>query len=343
MHHLGLDPEEPEASAWGQAFSRLSAGARLRLGLTGTPFRADNLAFCAARRERVRDGQEWVEQIVPDLSVEPRQLIVAGDVRPLEFRFQDGWVDHGRQAELLETGQTAAVGDVERSPLSQEQRESWRARNLRRAIQLGDSSSIALRLLLNARRRLERVRREHAGAGGLVIARNIAHARRVCGLLEEEGDQVLLVHSQDPEAAQRMEAFKAGGADWLVSIDMCAEGFDAPRLRVVAYLTTVVSRTRFVQAITRAVRMDGSRAGLEAVPRHPSYVFAPADPLLMQVARTWSLSEPYVLRSRTAAEGEDDSPGPGRASALPLQALEDGAGELIKLRGPQLPNFVMQR
>ena len=343
VHHLGLDPEEPEASAWGQAFSRLSAGARLRLGLTGTPFRADNLAFCAARRERVRDGQEWVEQIVPDLSVEPRQLIVAGDVRPLEFRFQDGWVDHGRQAELLETGQTAAVGDVERSPLSQEQRESWRARNLRRAIQLGDSSSIALRLLLNARRRLERVRREHAGAGGLVIARNIAHARRVCGLLEEEGDQVLLVHSQDPEAAQRMEAFKAGGADWLVSIDMCAEGFDAPRLRVVAYLTTVVSRTRFVQAITRAVRMDGSRAGLEAVPRHPSYVFAPADPLLMQVARTWSLSEPYVLRSRTAAEGEDDSPGPGRASALPLQALEDGAGELIKLRGPQLPNFVMQR
>ena len=343
VHHLGLDPEEPEASAWGQAFSRLSAGARLRLGLTGTPFRADNLAFCAARRERVREGQEWVEQIVPDLSVEPRQLIVAGDVRPLEFRFQDGWVDHGRQAELLETGQTAAVGDVERSPLSQEQRESWRARNLRRAIQLGDSSSIALRLLLNARRRLERVRREHAGAGGLVIARNIAHARRVCGLLEEEGDQVLLVHSQDPEAAQRMEAFKAGGADWLVSIDMCAEGFDAPRLRVVAYLTTVVSRTRFVQAITRAVRMDGSRAGLEAVPRHPSYVFAPADPLLMQVARTWSLSEPYVLRSRTATEGEDDSPGPGRASALPLQALEDGAGEVIKLRGPQLPNFVVQR
>ena len=45
-----------------------------------------------------------------------------------------------------------------------------------------------------------------------------------------------------------MERFKAGDSDWLVSIDMCAEGFDAPRLRVVAYLTTVVTRTRFVQA-----------------------------------------------------------------------------------------------
>ena len=189
-----MDPEEPEASAWGHAFSRLSADARLRLGLTGTPFRADNLAFCAARRIQVHDGQDWVEQIAPDLSVEPRELIAAGDVRPLEFRFQDGWVDHGRRGEL---------GDSERSPLSQEQRESWRARNLRRAIRLGDSSSIALRLLLNARRRLEVVRREHSGAGGLVIARDIAHARRICGLLEEEGDRVHLVHSQDPEAAQR--------------------------------------------------------------------------------------------------------------------------------------------
>ena len=343
VHHLGVDPEEPEASAWGQAFSRLSTGACLRLGLTGTPFRADNLAFCAARRQRVHDGQEWVEQIVPDLSVEPRQLIVAGDVRPLEFRFQDGWVDHGRQAERLDDGRLVTMGEVERSPLSQEHRESWRARNLRRAIQLGDSSSIAMRLLLNARRRLERVRREHPSAGGLVIARNIAHARRLCGFLEEEGDRVLLVHSQDPEAAERMLAFKAGEADWLVSIDMCAEGFDAPRLRVVAYLTTVVSRTRFVQAITRAVRMNGERAALETVPRHPSYVFAPADPLLMQVARTWSLSEPYVLRSRQAAEPAEELAGGGRGGPQPMRAMEDGAGELIHMRGPQLPHFVVQR
>ena len=343
VHHLGLDPEEPEASAWGQAFSRLSAAADLRLGLTGTPFRADNLAFCAARRVRVHDGQEWVEQITPDLSVEPRELIAAGDVRPLEFRFQDGWVDHGRLGETLEESRTVAVGTSERSPLSLEQRESWRARNLRRAISLGDSSSIALRVLLGARRRLELVRRQHPGAGGLVIARNIAHARRLCGLLEEEGDRVLLVHSQDPDASERLQAFKAGEADWLVSIDMCAEGFDAPRLRVVAYLTTVVTRTRFVQAITRAVRLDGERAGLESLPRHPSYVFAPADPLLMQIARTWSLSEPYVLRQRLSDAVADASVGPGHSGSVPLQALEDGAGAVIPVRGPQLPNFLMQR
>jgi superfamily II DNA or RNA helicase len=333
VHHLGLDPDEPEAAAWGFAFSQLTGRAQLRLGLTGTPFRADNLAFCAARRVRVREGDQIIERIAPDLSVEPRQLILAGDVRPLEFRFQDGWVEHGRP-------QTSA--DTETSPLSAEVRESWRARNLRRAIQLGDSSSIALRLLLNARKRLERVRGSHPEAGGLVIARDIAHARRITGLLEEEGDRVHLVHSQDPEAATRLAAFQAGEADWLVSIDMCAEGFDAPRLRVVAYLTTVVTRSRFVQAITRAVRMEGERAGVEAVPRDPSYVFAPADPLLISYARSWSLSEPYLVRPRLAAPEPEASGSPG-AGALPLETVDERVGEVIRLGGPELPGFLQQR
>jgi len=152
---------------------------------------------------------------------------------------------------------------------------------------------------------------------------------------------VLLVHSQDPEAASRLAEFQNGGADWLVSIDMASEGFDAPRPRVVAYLTTVVTRSRFVQAITRAVRMDGERSQLESVPRHPSYVFAPADPLLMQYARSWSISEPYLLRSRPGLAETPDPQGWGRAPGLPLEAMAEGTGELIRLKGPQLPNFLL--
>ncbi|MBC1262194.1 DEAD/DEAH box helicase [Synechococcus sp. BSF8S] len=336
VHHLGLDPEEPEATAWGHAFSELSRGHALRLGLSGTPFRADNLAFCAARRVPRRQDGVLIEQIEPDLSVEPRRLIVAGDVRPLEFRFQDGWVDHGH-------GENEAESALERSPLSLETRESWRARNLRRAIRLGDRSSIALRILLNARKRLARLRDDdHPQAGGLVIARDIAHARGLSSLLEEEGDRVRLVHSQDPESASHLQAFRAGEADWLVSIDMCAEGFDAPRLRVVAYLSTVVTRSRFLQGITRAVRVDPGRAALEPVPRRPSYVYAPADPLLMGYARSWSVADPYVIRPRTLPDAEPAAGGvPG--GQLPLEALRDGAGEVIRLRGPQLPGFLDSR
>jgi superfamily II DNA or RNA helicase len=331
VHHLGLDPDEPEATAWGHAFTGLTAGARLRLGLSGTPFRADSLAFCAARRLRVEQHGTISERIVPDLCVEPRRLIIDGDVRPLEFRFQDGTVEHGRRSD----------DNAETSPLSAEQRESWRARNLRRAIRLGDGGGIAMRLLLQARQRLERLRGDHPGAGGLVIARDIAHARCITALLQEQGDRVHLAHSQDPDAATHLADFRAGVADWLVSIDMCAEGFDAPRIRVVAYLTTVVTRSRFVQAITRAVRIDEGRGAVEPVPRHPSYVYAPADPLLISHARSWSLSEPYLIRQRTLTEPEACA-GSGRTDLrLSLQALADDAGAVIALSGPELPHFLV--
>lgn len=333
VHHLGVDPDEPEAAAWGHAFSTLSGSAALRLGLTGTPFRADQLAFCAARRQPRRDGDQITWQIVPDLCVEPRQLIDAGDVRPLEFRFQDGWVDHARP-------DAPAEPEAERSCLSAETRESWRARNLRRAIRLGDTSSIALRVLLQARKGLARVRQQHAEAGGLVFARDIAHARQIAQLLQDQGDQVLLVHSLDPEAGERLRRFHQGQGDWLVSIDMCSEGFDAPRLRVVAYLSTVVTRSRFVQAITRAVRLEGERCAQEAIPRDASLVFAPADPLLLSHARSWSISEPYLLRGTTPAALTDPLGGSGGRGSLPLAAVDQGTGAVIALGGPQLPGFV---
>lgn len=332
-HHLGVDPDEPDGPVWGRTFLELSSHARLRLGLTGTPFRADNLAFCAARRIRVEEAGQLVEQIHPDLSVEPRALIEAGDVRPLEFRFQDGWVEHCQEGQP----------DREVSPLSAEQRESWRARNLRRAIRLSDSSSIAQLLLVRARNKLESVRKRHPRAGGLVIARDIEHARSITLLLEEEGDRVDLVHSQDPGASERLNGFQSGDADWLVSIDMCAEGFDASRLRVVAYLTTVVTRSRFVQGITRAVRMCGERTSVETVPREPSYVFAPADPLLMQYARSWSLSEPYRIAAPDLTEDSDNNAASNwRGPTLPMEAVEDGAGAVIRMRTPQLPTFLQR-
>ena len=332
-HHLGLDPEEPGAAAWSQTFEEQTSHFRLRLGLTGTPFRADNLGFCAARRIRTIQNGELVEQIQPDLCVEPRELIAAGDVRPLEFHFQDGWVEHSQEGRP----------DRDVSPLSQEQRESWRARNLRRAIRLADSSCIGQQVILQAQRRLARVRQQQPNAAGLVIARDIEHASAIATLLEDDGDRVDLVHSQDPEAAARLDGFQAGGADWLVSIDMCAEGFDAPRLRVVAYLTTVVTRSRFLQGITRAVRMTPELAEQEPVPRNPSYVVAPADPLLMGYARSWSVAEPYVLTSQESDQAPlSDSPGYGRGPSLPLEAVNDGAGAMIRLKTPQLPSFLQR-
>ena len=110
-----------------------------------------------------------------------------------------------------------------------------------------------------------------------------------------------------------------------------------------AYLTTVVSRSRFLQGITRAVRMTPELAEQEPIPRNPSYVVAPADPLLMSYASTWSVAEPYVLSpADSGASPLSDSPGHGRDPSLPLEAVNDGAGAVIRLKTPQLPSFLQR-
>jgi hypothetical protein len=70
-------------------------------------------------------------------------------------------------------------------------------------------------------------------------------------------------------------------------------------------------------------------------------VYAPADPLLISYARSWSLSEPYLLRSRqlvtTAIQG-----GLPSAGHHPLQAIDERAGWLLRVRGPELPDFLQR-
>jgi hypothetical protein len=90
--------------------------------------------------------------------------------------------------------------------------------------------------------------------------------------------------------------------------------------------------------------MEGERAALEGIPRDSSYVYAPADPLLISYARSWSRSEPYLLRS-VAASGPDGAAVAGSigGGTLPLRALADGAGAVIRMGGPELPLFLNRR
>jgi len=329
-HHLVLSHEEPESAVWGRTFLELTKQSIIRLGLTGTPFRSDNLPFCSAQKVQVHSNGEVIEQISPDLCIEASELISAGDLRPLEFHFQDGWVEHCYEGKP----------DREVSPISGETRESWRARNLRRAITLSDSKSIAVQIILKARKKLISIREKQINAAGLVIAKDISHAKAIARVLKDCGDSVELVHSKEKEASDRLASFKDSQTDWLVSVDMCSEGFDAPRIRVVLYLTTVVTKSRFIQGITRAVRMSAERECLEPIPRDPSHIYSPADPLLIEYARNWAETKPYQIRSNKSASEIDSPSWISRGPTLPLKAVDEGIGNLIRIRTAELPQFL---
>ena len=71
---------------------------------------------------------------------------------------------------------------------------------------------------------------------------------------------------------------------------------------------------------------------------------APADPLLMEYARSWSVAEPYLLRPREITNGEDSSVSSSQSSGLnlPMEAVDDGVGQVIHLKTPQLPRFLQR-
>lgn len=110
-----------------------------------------------------------------------------------------------------------------------------------------------------ASHRLDQVRHELPSAGGLVIAPSIAMAKYFSLLIERhEGSKPILVHSDAPNAAQKIDAFRHDtDVRWLVSVGMVAEGVDIPRLRVLAYLPSAHTELAFRQAVGRVVRNCG--------------------------------------------------------------------------------------
>ena len=99
-----------------------------------------------------------------------------------------------------------------------------------------------------------------ATAAGLVIAQDIPAAKALHQFLTQTLKTVaVLVVSSEPGAHVALEAFKASGAEWLVSVAMVSEGVNIPRLKVLAHLSNDRTELSFVQAIGRLTRLMPGR------------------------------------------------------------------------------------
>ena len=114
-------------------------------------------------------------------------------------------------------------------------------------------------MLLQAASKLDQIRERMPNAGGLVIAPDIEMAKYMAHLLSKiEGESVQLVHSQLPNADQKIKAFRKSSSRWLVSVAMVSEGVDINRLRVLVYLPNAMTELAFRQALGRVVRTNRS-------------------------------------------------------------------------------------
>lgn len=127
-------------------------------------------------------------------------------------------------------------------------------------------------MLEYATRKLDDLRLRMPTAGGLVIAPSIEMAKYMVSLIElVEGEAPALVHSQMPNAENRIQAFRHTDKRWLVSVAMISEGVDIPRLRVLLYLPNSLTELAFRQAIGRVVRTYGPDDDTRAYVVMPSF------------------------------------------------------------------------
>jgi superfamily II DNA or RNA helicase len=259
-HHMGED------ASWGRSTFGAFADARMRLLLSGTPFRSDNTAI-----PWVAYDDDGVSRA--DYAYGYTDALLDGVCRPVTFHTYGGdmeWISDGRRRR--------ADFDVV-LPAAEA------ARRLRTALDPdGDWVGHVLR---DAHEQLVDLRAgDHPGAGGLVIAADKEHAERLAARLARiAGERPEIVTSDAADASKRIARFATGSAAWLVSVLMVSEGVDIPRLRVGVYATSARTELFFRQVIGRFIRRTAPVSGGGGGDRvQMSHVFLPSDPTLKRLA-----------------------------------------------------------
>ncbi|MGB0091671.1 MAG: hypothetical protein WBP81_03960, partial [Solirubrobacteraceae bacterium] len=289
-HHLG------EELAWGEAFATAFAAARRWLLLSGTPFRSD-----ATPIPGVSYDTEGLAE--PDVSYTYAEAVLDGVCRPVCFVAYDGTLSWRSGDDVIESSFETVLSTREAS------------RRYRTAISTELPDGLP-RILREADAKLRGLRvAGHGDAGGLVIAADSSHARRIAGLLREATGRVpVVVLHAEPRAAAKLVEFTNSRDPWIVAVNMVSEGVDIPRLRVGVYATAAKTPLVFRQIVGRFVRTLPGRA-------EPSWLYIPADPVLRDHAATVEQELRHALRSREDPGDLVEFDRPDRRETEPGEAL----------------------
>jgi len=277
-HHLGED------LAWGTGFRRAFASAPRWLLLSGTPFRSDATPIPGVHYDD--NGMA-----VPDVSYTYAQAVEDGVCRPVAFVTFDGTLSWRSGDDVIESSFETVLTAREAS------------RRYRTAISTELPDGLP-RILKEAHAKLSALRAEgHRDAGGLAVAADATHARRIAKLLGEvTGRAPLVVLHTEANAASKLAAFRSSRDPWIVAVNMVSEGVDIPRLRVGVYATAAKTPLIFRQIVGRFVRTTPGRAA------EPSWLYLPAEQTLRTHASEIETELRHALHRDEPEEGWEEPP-----------------------------------
>ena len=265
FHHLDLDGD------WHKALAPIEAEAPFKVLMTGTLERGDmkKIAFIDYTSSNYRFGER------PTLVGDNETAIVQyerGDalrehaILPIHFVFSDGRAS-------WETANGNRVDAESFYNVLPKERGA--------ALYAALSTEFAEHLLaLTLNHYLEYLKKVPT-AKLLVVTANISEARRHYKTLVKNGYAAGLATSHETdEAIARIEDFKTGRINILVTIAMAYEGLDVPEVSHIACLTHIRSKPWIEQMFARAVRINRAAGPWE---KQIAYVFAPDDVLMREI------------------------------------------------------------
>jgi superfamily II DNA or RNA helicase len=256
-HHAAVE------ASWGLSAESAFHNAKFCLILTGTPVRSDGTDSVWM----IHDNNGEIElPCDATYSLPYGEAVDLGYCRPCTFHRHEGRfsVDAGDGSKIDVSGSETAdlAPALKRIPGLQKALDFYKlactpqyAADEQSPLRTGYQAT----MLEWGSSKLDELRHRMPNAGGLIIAPSIELAKYMAELIEIiEGETPVIVHSQMPNADQKIKQFKNTDARWLVSVAMVSEGVDIPRLRVLVYLPYALTELAFRQAIGRVVRTTGA-------------------------------------------------------------------------------------
>jgi superfamily II DNA or RNA helicase len=256
IHHCAGDSQE-NANAWGeQIIQRIQGRATFSLALTGTPWRSDRIPISLA-------SYTQDDKVHCDFMYGLREAVLDKVCRAPAITLIDNdriRVNQGGDENVF----TCFADLLKQSDCSYQEL-------------IGNEALIAY-MLEQSSKKLHSLRKQHANAGGLIVAATVEHAYKIAEILKRRiGDSAVIATYMEDDPQATITAFRAGSEPWIISVGMVSEGTNIPRLRVCCHLTRVKTELHFRQVLGRILRIDGVHHG-------DSYLYVPAEPSLAEYA-----------------------------------------------------------
>lgn len=264
VHHA--DDQE----SFGRALAYIADAAKLKLALSGTPFRSNGgaLAMCESKVEVDETGKP-VRRVVPDYAFSYGDAIYQNACRPVEFVKV-----FGKSTTLYKNLNT---GNVWQKVID--------LANASKSDTLGHilnpEDSFVKRMIEEALCALTDIKYTDKRAGMLVVAKDIDHGKRIAQRVQEicqanpnwSKYSLVEVYSDSPGVHDRIKALQNDRTDIVITVRMLSEGVDVKRLRVGLYASDYRTRMFFTQFVGRFVRwedrLDDSQHARVIIPAHP--------------------------------------------------------------------------